>query len=154
MGLLRLQAGRMGIAAPKSTGWKIAAVIASLPILLLVIVPTLIGWLSGASPDLYETAGGLAALILIFLPTWIALFLNHRHALLIFLSNLFWISVAGLSAAGISVLSWAGLGEEAWWGILGWQVALIWSFIEGKRPDAPEMDHSPPPIPSLTTINP
>lgn len=152
--LLKRQVGQMGLVAPKSTAWKITTAIASLPILIFVIGPTLFAWLTGASPDLRETTGGLAALVLILLPTWIALFLNHRHVLLIFLSNLLCVLMAVLCSADISVLSWVGLGNEALWSFLGWQVALIWSFINSKRPDAPELDHSaPPPISSLTTVN-
>ena len=145
MALLRQQVGQMGLAAPKSTAWKITTAIAALPILIFVIGPTLFAWLKGASPDLRETSGGLAALVLILLPTWIALFLNHRHILLIFLSNLLCVLIAVLCSADISVLSWVGLGNEALWSFLGWQVALIWSFINSKRPDGPELNHSAPP---------
>ncbi|MGX1322087.1 membrane protein YdbS with pleckstrin-like domain [Bradyrhizobium sp. USDA 377] len=153
MAPLRLQVGQMGLAAPKSTAWKIVVIIAALPILLLVIGPTLMAWLAGTSPDLHTTAGGLAALVLILLPTWIAVFLNHRHVVLVFLTNFLSVSVAVLCSVDICILSWVGLGGEAWFGLLGWQVALIWSFINSKRPDAAELDHSAPPIPSLTAIN-
>jgi hypothetical protein len=150
---LRQQVGQMGLVAPKSTAWKIAFVIAGLPIIFFVIGPTLLAWLKGGSTDLVTTAGGLAALMLILLPTWIALFLNQRHVLLICLSNLLCVLIGVLGAADMPVLSWAGLGSEAWWSVLGWQFALIWSFINGKRPDAAELPHSALPIPSLTTIN-
>lgn len=150
---LRQQIRQMGLAAPKSTAWKIVAALAALPILIFVIGPTLIAWLTGAVPDLRETSGGLAGLVLILLPTWIALFLNHRHVQFIFLSNFLCVSIGVLCSIGICVLSWIGLGGEAWWAFLGWQVALIWSFINSKRPDAAALDHSAPPISSLTTIN-
>lgn len=153
MALLRQQVGQMGLVAPKSAAWKITLVIAALPILILAIGPTLFAWLTGASPDFRETTGGLAALVLILLPTWIALFLNHRHVVLVLLTNFLCVSVAVICSAGVCVLSWLGLGGEAWFGLLGWQVALIWSFINGKRSDAAELDHSAPPIPSLTAIN-
>lgn len=143
----------MGLIAPKSTAWKITAGMASLPILIFVIGPALGAWLTGTSPDYRETAGGLAALVLILLPTWIALFLNHRHVVLVFLTNFLCVSVAVLCSVGICVLSWIGLGGEAWFGLLGWQVALIWSFINSKKPDAAKADHSAPQIPSLTPIN-
>ncbi|MCK1411011.1 hypothetical protein [Bradyrhizobium sp. 76] len=143
----------MGLAAPKSTAWKITVTMAVLPILFFVIGPTLVALFTGASPDLRETTGGFAGLVLIFLPTWIALFLNHRHVQFIFLSNFLSVSIGVLCSVGISILSWIGLGGEAWWSLLGWQVALIWSFINSKRPDAPEKDHSARPIPSLTTIS-
>jgi membrane protein YdbS with pleckstrin-like domain len=153
MALWRQQVGRMGLIAPKSTAWKITAAIAALPILIFVIGPTLTAWLADASPDFRESAGALAVLVLILLPTWIALFLNHRHVQFIFLSNFLSVSIGVLCSVGISILSWIGLGGEAWWSLLGWQVALIWSFINSKRPDAPEKDHSARPIPSLTTIS-
>jgi hypothetical protein len=149
MVLWRQQVGRMGLIAPKNTAWKITAAIAALPILIFVIGPTLTAWLADASPDFRESAGALAGLVLILLPTWIALFLNHRHVLFIFLSNLLCVLIAVLCWAGISVLSWVGLGGEAWWSFLGWQVALIWSFINSKRPDAPELGESGPSISSL-----
>ncbi|WP_298877866.1 hypothetical protein [uncultured Bradyrhizobium sp.] len=151
---LKQQVGRMGLMAPKSTAWKIAFVMAGLPIIFFVIGPTLLAWLTGRSTDLFTTAGDLAALMLILLPTWIALFLNQRHVLLICLSNLLCVSIGLLAAADMPVLSWAGLGSEAWWSVLGWQFALIWSFINGTKPDAAEFSHAAPPIPSLTTINP
>ena len=147
---LRRQVGQMGLAAPKSTAWKITTAIAALPILFFVIGPTLLAWFTGTSPDYRETAGGLAGLVLILLPTWVALFLNHRHVVLIFLTNFLCVSVAALCSVGICVLSWIGLGGEAWFGLLGWQVALIWSFINSKRPDAAELDHSAPPISPVT----
>lgn len=144
----------MGLAAPKSMSWKITAAMASLPILIFVIGPTLFAWLTGASPDFRTAAVLFAGLVLNFLPTWIALFLNHRHVLYVFLSNLLCVSMAVLFwATEISVISWVGFGGEFWLAVLGWQVALIWSFINSKRPGAAELDHSAPPIPSLTTIN-
>ncbi|MET4258726.1 amino acid transporter [Bradyrhizobium sp. S3.12.5] len=150
---MRQQVGQMGLAAPKNTAWKVTAALAALPILIFVIGPTLIAWLTGTSPDLRETSGGLAGLVLILLPTWIALFLNHRHVQFILLSNFLFVLIGVLCSIGICVLSWIGLGGEAWWAFLGWQVALIWSLISSKRPDAAALDHSAPPIPSLTTIN-
>ncbi|QOZ68593.1 hypothetical protein [Bradyrhizobium arachidis] len=151
---LRQQIGQTGLAAPKSTAWQIAFVIAGLPIIFFVIGPTLLAWLSGRSTDLFTTAGGLAALVLILLPTWIALFLNQRHVLLICLSNLVCVLIGVLGAADMPVFSWIGLGSEAWWSVLGWQFALIWSFINSNRPAAAERDPSAPPVPSLTTISP
>jgi hypothetical protein len=152
MTLLKQKIGQMGLAAPKSTAWKMALVIASLPIIFFVIGPKLLVWVAGRSTDL-TTAGDLAALVLILMPTWIALFLNQRHVLLICLANLLSVLIGVLGAADMPVLSWVGLGSEAWWSVLGWQFALIWSFINSKRPDAAELSHSATPIPSLTKMN-
>lgn len=143
----------MGLAAPKSMAWKVTAALASLPILVFVIGPMLTAWLSDASPDFREAAHYLAGFALILLPTWIALFLNHPCVLFIFLLNFLSFFMSLLCLAGISVNSWVGLGGQAWWSILGSPVALIWSLINSKKPDAPELGHSAPPIPSPTTID-
>ena len=153
MASLRQQIGQMGLAAPKNTAWKITAAIAALPMLFVVIVPTLTAWLSDASPDFREMAHDLAGLVLILLPTWIALFLNHPCVLFIFLLNFLSVLMSLLCLAGISVNSWVSLEGQALWSILATPVALIWSLINSKRPDAAALDHSAPPIPSLTTIN-
>jgi hypothetical protein len=152
MASLRPQVGQMALGAPKRAAWKITVAIMGLPI-LGVIGPTLFTLLRGASPDWRTESGGLGALILIFLPTWIALFLNHRHVLLIFLSNVFCVLISVLCAFDMSVFNWAGLGGDVWWSLLGWQAALIWSFIDNKRPDAPELDPSAPPISSPTPVS-
>jgi hypothetical protein len=146
---LRQHVGQMALAAPKSTAWKITLSIMTLPI-LGVIGPMLFALPRGASLDWRAESGGLGALILIFLPTWIALFLNHRHVLPIFLSNVFCVLISVLCAFDMSVLNWAGLDGDVWWSLLGWQAALIWSFINTKRPDAADLDHSAPPISPLT----
>ena len=146
---LRPQVEQMALAAPKSKAWKITISIMALPI-LGVIGPMLFAVLRGASPDWRTASGGLGALILIFLPTWIALFLNHRHVLLIFLSNVLCVLISVLCAFDLSVFNWAGFGGDVWWSLLGWQAALIWSFINGNRPDAAAQDHSAPPISPLT----
>lgn len=153
MTLLRQQVGQMGLAAPKSMAWKMTAAIAALPMLFVVIGPTLTALLSNASPDFREMAHDLAGLVLILLPTWIALFLNHACVLFIFLLNLLSVLMSLLCLAGISVVSWVNLDGQAFWSILGSPVALIWSLINSKRPEAAEPDHSAPPIPSLTTIS-
>ena len=111
---LRPQVEQMALAAPKSTAWKITISIMALPI-LGVIGPMLFALLRGASPDWRTASGGLGALILIFLPTWIALFLNHRHVLLIFLSNVLCVLISVLCAFDLSVFNWAGFGGDVWW---------------------------------------
>jgi len=153
MTVLRRQIGQMGLAAPKSTAWKITAALAALPILILVVTPTLIEWFGDASPDFRKPAVVVAGLVLNFLPTWIALFLNHRHVVYIFLSNLLCVLMAIVGwAADMSVISF-GFGDEFFWSsVVGWHAVLIWSFINGKCKDAAELNQSPPPIPSMTTI--
>ncbi|RXT42064.1 hypothetical protein B5V03_26630 [Bradyrhizobium betae] len=143
----------MGLAAPKSMAWKITAALASLPILIFVIGPIVTAWLSDASPDFREAAHYFAGFVLILSPTWIALLLNHPCVLFIFLLNFLSFFMSLLCLAGIAVNSWVGLGGQAWWSILAWPAALIWSFINTKRPAAAELDHSAPPIPSPITIS-
>ena len=153
MASLRQQVSQMGLAAPKNAAWKITAALAVLPMLFVVIIPTLTAWLSGTSPDFREMAHDLAGLMLILLPTWIALFLNHPHVLFIFSLNLLGVLMSLLCLAGISVVSWVGLEGQAWWAALASPVALIWSLINSKRPDAAEADHSAPPISPLTAVS-
>ena len=153
MALLRQQVRQMGLLAPKSMAWKITAAIAALPILIFVVGPMLTAWLADASPDFREAAHYLAGFVLILSPTWIALFLNHPCVLFIFLLNFLSFLMSLLCLAGISVSSGIGLEGQALWSILGSPVALVWSLINSKRPDAAALDHSAPPIPSLTTIN-
>ncbi|MCP3443602.1 hypothetical protein [Bradyrhizobium sp. CCGUVB14] len=153
MASLRQQIGQMGLAAPKSTAWKVTAALASLPILIFVIGPVLTAWLSDAPPNFREAVHYLAGFVLILSPTWIALFLNHPCVLFIFLLNFLAFITSLLCLAGIPVNSWVGLDGQAWWSILGTPVALIWSLNNSKRPDAAALDHSAPPIASLTTIS-
>ncbi|WFU77854.1 hypothetical protein QA645_25260 [Bradyrhizobium sp. CIAT3101] len=152
MTLLRQHLGRMGLAAPKSTAWQLTFVPASLP-LLLTVGSTLIAWLVGASPDFLLAAGGLAAWVLIFLPTWIALFINHRRVHYIFMVNFLSVLVSALCfLADMSVLNWPGSDDYFWLAFLEWLIMLIWSFIDRKRPAAPELDGSASPASTLTPI--
>lgn len=143
---LTQQVGQMGLAAPKSAVWKIAAALASLPILIFVIGPLLSAWFSDEVPNFGEATHYLAGFGLLLLPTWIALFLNHSCVLFIFLLNFLSVLMSLLCLAGTSVSSWVGLGGQAWWAILGSPVALVWSLINSKRADAAESDPSAPPI--------
>jgi hypothetical protein len=153
MASLRQQVERMSLAAPKSTAWQITLVVASVPI-LLITGPTLIAWLAGVSPDFLLAAGGIGAWVLIFLPTWIALFLNHRRVIYIFVANFLCVLLAALCfLAEMSVISWAGSDGAFWVAFFEWQVVLIWSLINSQRPAAPEPDHSAPPVPSLTAMS-
>jgi len=148
MALWRQYVERMALAAPKSTAWQMTLVVAGFP-LLLIAGPTLIAWLAGLSPDFLLAAGGIAAWMLIFLPTWIALFLNHRRVAYIFVANFLCVLLAVLCwLADMSVISWAGFDGDFWVAFLEWQVVLIWSLINSERPDAAKPDHSAPPIPS------
>jgi len=150
---LRQQVAQMALAAPKSMPWKVTAVLASLPILIFVIGPTLTAWLSDEAPNFREAIHYLAGFGLLLLPTWIALFLNHPCVLFIFLLNFLSFVMSLLSLAGITVNSWAGLGGQALWAILGTPVALIWSLINSNKADGAEPDCSAPPISPLTAIN-
>lgn len=153
MASLRQQLGRMGLAAPKSTAWQITLVVAGFPI-FLIAGPTLIARLAGVSPDLLLAAGGISAWVLIFLPTWVALFLNHRRVIYIFVANFLCVLLSALAfLADMSVISWAGSDGAFWVAFLEWQVVLIWSLINSRRPAAPEPDHSAPPISPLTAVN-
>jgi len=152
MTLLRRQVGRMGLAAPKSTAWQLTFITASLP-LLLTVGSTLIAWLVGASPDFLLAAGGFAAWVLIFLPTWIALFLNHRRVHYIFVANFLCVLLSALCfLADMSVLNWPGSDDYFWFASLEWLIVLIWSLIDRKRPTASEPDQSAP-VSSLTAMN-
>jgi len=93
-------------------------------------------------------AGGIAAWVLIFLPTWIALFLNHRCVAYIFAANFLCVLLAVLCfLADMSAISWAGSDGAVWVAFLEWLVVLVWSLINSK-PLAAEPDHSAPPTPS------
>ncbi|MBW7968050.1 hypothetical protein [Bradyrhizobium sp. BR 10289] len=145
MAVLRQHVARMGLAAPKSTAWQITLAVAGFP-LLLVIGTTLIAWLLGLSPDFLWAAGGIAAWVLIFLPTWTALFLNHRRVAHIFAANFLCVLLAGLCfLADMSAINWAGLDSAFWVAFLEWLVVLVWSLINSKPPAAAEPDHSAPP---------
>jgi hypothetical protein len=142
----------MGLVAPKSTAWQITLIVAGFP-LLLVTSSTLIAWLAGASPDLLLAAGGFAAWVLIFLPTWIALSLNHRRVHYIFVATLLCDLLSALCfLADMSVLNWPGSDDYFWFAFLEWLIVLIWSLIDRKRPAAPEPDKSAP-VSSLTAMS-
>jgi hypothetical protein len=145
---LRQQVGQMGLAAPKSIAWKVTAALASLPVLIFAIGPVLAAWFADEVPNLGEAAHYLAGFGLLFLPTWIALFLNHPCVLFIYLLNFLAFLTSLLCLAGVSVNSWVSLDGQALWAILATPVALIWSLMSSKRPDPTELDHSAPPIPS------
>jgi hypothetical protein len=133
----------MGLAAPKNAAWKVTAALASLPVLIFAIGPVLTAWLADASPNLGEAAHYLAGFGLLFLPTWIALFLNHPCVLFIYLLNFLSFVTSLLCLAGISVVSWIGLGGQAWWAILAMPAALVWSLNNSKRPEAGKADQAP-----------
>ncbi|WP_298242600.1 hypothetical protein [uncultured Bradyrhizobium sp.] len=145
---LRQQIGQMGLAAPKNVGWKITAALASLPVMIFAIGPVLTAWLADESPNFGEAAHYLAGFVLLFLPTWIALFLNHPCVLFVCLLNFLAFATSLLCLAGISVNSWVSLDCQALWAILATPVALIWSLMGSKQPAAAEQDHSAPPISS------
>ena len=123
---LRQKVALMGITAPKSTAWKVTAGIACATILVLVGVPTIIlAWDTGSARALYWIPIALAIFMPPFLPTWIALFLNHRYAPAVFLVNI--LMFVFLMAA-----------PREWLGLLPliWLAAAVWSFITGRKPPA------------------
>ncbi|KQT27422.1 hypothetical protein ASG57_17850 [Bradyrhizobium sp. Leaf396] len=145
---LRQQIGQMGLAATKSMAWKVTAALASFPVLIFAIGPVLSAWFADDTPNLGEAAHYLAGFALLFLPTWIALFLSHPCVLFIYLLNFLAFVTSLLCLAGITVNSWVSLDGQALWAVLATPVALIWSLMNSKRPDAAKLNDSAPPIPS------
>jgi len=124
----------MGIAAPKSTAWKVTAGMICLMTLLFGIAFIVGARQQDVAVDYNKLIGLSAVFALVFLPTWVALFLNHSHVLAVFLVNLLVFFVLSLIPQPAVAPPALVLPIP-----LAWIAAIVWSFVTNRKPDAAKL---------------